>query len=329
MFLRVLGVGYASAPLEGSDLMHHEHPKDFYFINHDPNNEFGDGVEIYYDEDGLRYNPKRRIVENPELKVAFVGDSFVEASQVRWENSFVGLVEDSFQEKIAVKNFGVSSYSPVLSYMQWREFGKNYSPDYVFYFLFYNDPRDDEIYLRNGVYENDSLVAVKGPRKEVVAVMRRSYFIRFIRKLWLGWKYKNDLKKEAAESNGPLTFEKAELNPGVTKVSSLYLTKLRTEVEANGGKFVMAAVPSKYRHIYDQKATSEDFARKWEAWADSTRIPIIDLTTAFEEAWEKGDTLFFNRDMHFNLKGHDVVAQEIVKFLESELSMKKKAEAVE
>ena len=42
-----------------------------------------------------------------------MGDSFTEAGQVAYANSFVGLLDASAKGVATVKNYGVSSYSPL------------------------------------------------------------------------------------------------------------------------------------------------------------------------------------------------------------------------
>ena len=57
MALRVVKVGYGSAPLEGSSMLHHEHPKNYSFLVHDVGGEFQENAFVHYDAEGLRFNP--------------------------------------------------------------------------------------------------------------------------------------------------------------------------------------------------------------------------------------------------------------------------------
>src|SRR5262245_56876908 len=51
--LRLLGVGYGHAPLESHPILHHVHPKNYSFLSHTPNNEFG-GFYVHYGPDRRR-----------------------------------------------------------------------------------------------------------------------------------------------------------------------------------------------------------------------------------------------------------------------------------
>lgn len=48
-------------------------------------------------------------------------------------------------------------------------------------------------------------------------------------------------------------------------------------------------------------------------------VPYLDLTTAFREAAEKGDTLYYRVDRHWNVKGHDLAAALVAKAIQSGL----------
>ena len=45
--LRFMQIGYGNAPLERSKIYHHAHPKNYSFLAHDPNDEYG-GHHVFY-----------------------------------------------------------------------------------------------------------------------------------------------------------------------------------------------------------------------------------------------------------------------------------------
>ena len=74
--LRVMKIGYGNAPLEGSKILHHEHPKDYSFLIHDVGGEFQENAFVHYNEEGLRFNPESMKKDQESLPAClFVGDS--------------------------------------------------------------------------------------------------------------------------------------------------------------------------------------------------------------------------------------------------------------
>ncbi|MCO6431148.1 MAG: SGNH/GDSL hydrolase family protein [Deltaproteobacteria bacterium] len=136
LLLRAAGIGYGNSPVESHAVLHHIHPPGYKFTAYDPGGEYG-GHEVRYDNLGIRRNGEADV--SADYKVAFMGDSFVEALSVPAEKSFVGLLQAQAGEKAEMLNFGVSSYSPVLYLLQWREVVKKLSPKAVVVMLYSND----------------------------------------------------------------------------------------------------------------------------------------------------------------------------------------------
>ncbi len=74
------------------------------------------------------------------LRVAVLGDSFVEAEAVEEERTFVHLAQELWRERglgpAEFMNFGVSGYSPAQEYLQLRDEVLDYAPDVVLLFFF-------------------------------------------------------------------------------------------------------------------------------------------------------------------------------------------------
>ena len=318
--LRVVKVGYGSAPLEGSSTLHHEHPKNYSFLIHDVGGEFQENAFVYYDPEGLRFNPNAAANDKEVPVFSFVGDSFVEAAQVSWEDSFVGILENDLKGVGKVKNFGVSAYSPVLSYLQWNEIGKKHQPDYVVHLLYSNDTREDEDYCGRAIFdEKDELISVSGASNKLANLLRRSYVVRYLRKMWLHWEYKRTYKEQnVVHSKDNKLLEE---NPELTELTERYILKLKEEVEAGSGKYILSAVPSKYHQLGMAENKEIEFAQKIEEWAFENKIPYIDLLQPFKNAAARNERLFFEKDIHFNQAGHKVVAKTVLEFIKDEIAM--------
>ena len=82
--LRFMQIGYGNAPLERSRIYHHAHPKNYSFLVHDPNDEYG-GHHVFYDEIGSRishFKDNTSAERHNTRAIVFMGDSFTEATQV-------------------------------------------------------------------------------------------------------------------------------------------------------------------------------------------------------------------------------------------------------
>ena len=113
---RILGFGYENAPLENNDYLHHKNPENYRFKCYTPDGEYG-GHNIYLDSMGRRTN-KNNQIDSGNNEIWFFGDSFTAAFQVDWKNSYVGILDSL--SKYNAKNFAVSSYSPLLYYLQLK-----------------------------------------------------------------------------------------------------------------------------------------------------------------------------------------------------------------
>ena len=309
--LRVLKIGYGNAPQESDPIFHHVHPAEYRFLSYNPTGEYG-GYEIYYDADRLAANPSAIHEKNPNstCRVAFLGDSFTEAGQVAYSDSFVGILERN--SDCTVKNYGMSSYSPIFYLLQWREMVRKFKPTIVIVQLYSNDVSGDQDYIK---------IAKKDVNGEVIAVpdheggwltrqLRKSYLMRLLRKvqLQLLWIYENREKEKNIVAG------MVEENPDITKLSADLIKTLAGEVEASGAQFVLTVVPSKFRivnNLIDNK--TPQFSDKWKDFSQKNNISFMDLTQPFEKEAENGVQLFFDSDIHFNENGHRVVASELVK----------------
>ncbi len=313
IILRCAGMGYGDPPCNADPFMHHVHPSNYRQYCHTPSGEYG-GFSIYYNEEGLDDDPneiKKGEAIKSKNRVAFLGDSFVEARQVAYDKKFTTLLKsDTSQKHLQIKNYGVSSYSPSLSYIQWRRQVSQFKPTHVFLLLYSNDVRNDNQYMQNAIYDdNKKLAAIPGPPERAYIWLRNFYIIRYIRKIYLQamWVYKGN-------AEGPVVGGHVEENPNLleSKTAEIVLN-LNVEVKKNKGKFILMAVPSKY-NLQGEGQKIEDFATKCQSWAAQKGIDFIDLKEAFSNYSNTHKTkLFFDVDIHFNEQGHEVVAETIKK----------------
>lgn len=315
--LRMLDLGYGHIPLDSDPVLHHAHPKNYVYTVHDPRGEYG-GHKIYFDQEGYISNPANRYTasvedgqDNAKHRIAFMGDSFTEAMQLGYEDTFIGILESSAGSDAVLKNYGVSNYSPIIYLLQWREQVREFKPTHVILQLYSNDISEDESSSKNAVYsENEELVAIAGERQGYNKLLRTSYLVRLIRKIQLqiSWVLENwNQKKQVV---GGLVEE----NPELTEMSTGFVLKLADEVRQAGAEFVLMVVPSKYRLVSNGYNDPEpEFSDKWKGWAKNNSIEFLDLVPSFIEADKMGQELFYEEDIHLNSNGHNITAGQIKK----------------
>jgi hypothetical protein len=235
LILRVLGLGYGEGPYISDPNLYHLHPTDYTFTSHIPSNEYG-GHLVYYDDQGLVADPASRTGESAadtKYRVAFVGDSFTEARQVSWANSFVGLLSVAGADSATVKNYGVSGYSPIFYAVQYGSKVEPFRPTLVVCLLYSNDIYDDETTAEIAQWsESGRPLAIPGPRDtRWRTLLRKSYLMRLVRRvqLTLAWE------------NWVLVEENRDISP----LSDHLMRTLVDDVERSGSDFVLMVVPSR------------------------------------------------------------------------------------
>lgn len=315
--LRLLGLGYGNAPLVSDPVLHHAHPRNYRFVSHDPAGEFG-GFPVYYDAEGFVADPAGRVVYRPERHrrvVAVIGDSFVEGVQVPFEQGMVALLNGRAAPDVFFRNFGVSSYSPLLYNLFWERTVKASRPVHVVVLLFGNDIDDDARYLRWSRRDGSgAVVAVPGPGDGWAQRRLRSlYTVRALRRAQLvaRWYLAGRPRKDLPAVGGFV-----EDTAAINVRTGAYIRALERRVRASGAGFTLTAIPSKVQSLRPGSIRpGGTFAEHAAAWAARNGIPFLDLTPAFRAyvAAHPGPDAapFFPSDIHINAVGHRLVAAEI------------------
>jgi hypothetical protein len=317
--LRLLDMGYGNAPMEPHPILHHVHPRDYTYLAHSASGEYG-GFHVYYGDDRRSMSASEwlRGPTGPErpCRVAFLGDSYTEAIQVAFESSFVGRIAQ--HSACEVRNYGMSSYSPLFFLTQWRYEVARFRPTLVVVQLYSNDVGGDAFFAPHARFDQDGLpTAIPGRPDDVVTpILRRSYVARLVRKLQLKaqWLLGRD--------DGPTQIE-GEENPDISPLSSKLTTALATDVAKSGGAIALFVVPSHYRLANPEaRLPTPEFSDKWKAWSRETGIgEFVDVLPAFRLCAAPERLPFFPRDIHFNALGHEITAAVLCQRLGDKLGL--------
>lgn len=283
-------------------------------------------TEVFSDPAGeirphpVRFAPDGRIVDaaaesaaavpDRPHRVALLGDSFVEAAQVDYRNSFAGLLAQRWAPVAGVRNYGVASYSPVLHRLQWMHSIASWRPTHVLLMLYDNDVADDPMYASVAVRGPDgSIAAVPGTgRNWITRLGRASYLARFLRSTWLRWQWNRRMARNgSAAGNGRPRYPDA-----MPALTASQLLDLASRVRAAGGVFVLTAVPRPPGEAERLRAEGRPtFSEVCRAWARTNGLAFLDLQAPFDRADGGHEGLFFRTDIHFTVRGHRVVADAI------------------
>lgn len=300
--LRLLGIGYGNAPFDPDPVLHHVNPRNYSYRSYSPLGEYG-GFTNAFDGSGWRVLPRPASLQ-PTHRFALMGDSFAAALEVPAEESLAGRLALLGANSTEVRNFAVTSYSPVLYNLQWDSAVAGWRPTHVLVLLYANDPADDESYAAQAVWNGAGNIAAVPHRESpwLRQLSRQSYLVRLARKRVAEW----SRRSERGVVVGGFTEPDAALG-GITQKS---LVELRAKVEKSGARFLVSAVPSKAVLFGKLPADTPTFSDRVRVWAEEQGMEFIDLNPSFQKA-SRAKTLYFPRDIHWNTEGNRVAAQAV------------------
>jgi len=318
--LRFFHLGYSNAPVDADHVVNWKHPVDYRYTMFTPSGEFG-GFPVYFDSLGRRNQlpEKAKHRDASDSTIVFLGDSFVEALQVPYDSSFVGILSNRFP-KVSFLDYGVTGYGAVLYYLQCRRMLEEHhvQPSAVFMVLYSNDVRDDSAFLDRAVYRpgDHEIVAIDGgKRNTLLPLLRQSYLARTINKMYLQWKFSREVArnyKTIAMVNGY-----AEESPSLeNSLTASYILKTDSLLQQHHIPFYITVVPSKYSN-YTGHSPDHLFATKAAVWSRQHQLSFIDLQTPFREASQKNhERFFYAADVHYNAAGHRLTADVLAATIE-------------
>jgi hypothetical protein len=291
----------------------------------------------------LGWRDRERSLEKPPgtYRVAFLGDSMVEAFQVESDSTFLALAEDDLTSRLGVvveiMNLGRSGAAQAEELLLLQSDAMGFSPDLVA--VFFNPLNDigdaasnttgslrpffklssegelclDTSFNRSRAYR--ARAAINGPKQ-------RSALVSLLVERYNTLERSGRLKAEAApEGQLPRYLTLCASQPDSAYAANYGLCKtLMREMagycERNGAGFLLVCGPSVYRpedlcacaavdSTFDACFFESDLARL----ADSLGVDYLGLQTAFaEHSAAKGRPLHWS---HFNYAGHRVVARAL------------------
>jgi lysophospholipase L1-like esterase len=275
------------------------------------------------------------------FRILLLGDSFAEGIHVPLERTHQELLEARLDAagglaRCEVVNGGVSSYGTDQELLFYETEGRRYDPDLVLLLFNRNDPQNN---LEHKLFElNEGKLHPIPPGPLAAAqpyvdgargiLYDYSHAYRYALLVFLKLTADEDLLRPQ-----PLYVKNldSQMEEG-WELSEAILMRLANEVAADGRKFAIVYATERLQ-VRDEEwqtemAKSGVTAEGWDRNAPNKRlkpiaaslgVPYLDPTPAFRAEYEKSnEPLHFQYDIHWNEKGHALMAELLYRFLVDE-----------
>lgn len=294
-----------------------------------------EGVSAQNTTNSLGMRDRERSFEKPAgvVRIAVLGDSFVEASLVGDEQTATRMLEKSLVGScgsVEVLNFGCSSFSPLLGVRLYEHLVRRFRPDVVFYFFHQTDFRDDAEY--GGVGSGSGVAWVGVPRYwdnpkwgRLGRVVRMQLYARELASFPVGpvaldryatFKLPEELTREDRDTMS-FTFDQIGVLEGMCR--------------SDGAEFALVAVPSPDQVRGQDYSIGAGFVPLRREMAGRTTmqemlaggmgsrgIRYLDLREALTEYSEGHENaqLYYQNDGHWNAEGQQAVARVLESWMD-------------
>jgi len=302
---------------------------------------------VYVDKKGTRvirkvnkfgYLDKEHFVKKGDFyRIAFFGDSFVEARQVPLKKTFFRIIEEKINNEITfpeveVLSFGISSYSVLQSYLTCKRWMDELGIDLIVYVFSENDLGDQIKVINNldmmpypklkgghlsidGSFAEKYSYKTKEPFRTLKFVKNRSFLLSTIytRLVLLKRQLKKPMpiensKKNVPNQNDPPSEWPLDLRNTAKDLGAAVLLEWNTSVTDSGKNFCILYVPRQ-----DQLKVPTESQDSWKKWLQnfclSSDIAFMDPTDVLIQYGRQRGAVF---DDHFSLTGHIAVSEVFV-----------------
>ncbi|WP_440651112.1 hypothetical protein [Candidatus Pelagibacter sp. HIMB1495] len=261
--------------------------------------------------------------------VAAIGDSFVEAVQVRNKDTFHALLDKSYED-IDVYPIGVNG-SPLSQYIAFYKYAeKLFDPEIYIFTIVYNDFDQSWYKIKKApgyhyFTDKDDLQLINYNPSYLKELARKSAFVRY---LYLDLqisvqidRFKKIFKKDKKPTKIPINedYNKMRKKLGI-KAADKFMDHLKTLSET---KKVIIVLDGDRGAIYNGKKSREmdSFITLWMERIiykakQMNSVHLIDMHPIFLSNWQKNQRKFnWDYDGHWNELGHRIVSEALIEKL--------------
>ena len=287
----------------------------------------GEGIRAPFSVNGQGFNNPRdySIGKSNSYRIAVVGDSFVEAFQVPFEESFFKVLEENLIDHgtdTEVLSFGISGYGTSQIYHLIQQYVLAYEPDFLIYLFIPNDVSDSAVCKRKKQWTQQYSGQGQGQPAPVPfqvyrqkwrnSALKNSALVRYLlyqrrlkERLIVWQKRRRDQPQRVASGPEPCDEE-------AWRIVDFLLGRMDALLRERGVPWLIAWQG-------DVKPSFNEATRtRLEQIVDARGLPYMDLTHAFAEDFEeRGQPVRIEGDGHWNAVGHEVaglaLAEELLR----------------
>jgi len=279
------------------------------------------------------------------FRIAIVGDSYVEATEVNFDESLAEKLENKLgKERFEVYRFGISG-APMSQYLHMlRKEVMKYNPDLVIVVLVHNDFNESYEFLQ-GTYASNFMKLQIEDTGDVTEVEPRQFIRPWYNPIresatWrylairqkIPYNYLKDLllgNKIYYQAN--ISIDSIKKNRIKNEIATNYIFKKMKEICENRGAKLLLIMNGVTEVVYGTVNKNESYKRGGLSLnqiakdaAQQNGIDFIDLEPVFEKDYKENKKRFtFINDGHWNVYGHEVVANTIFDYVKNNALFRK------
>ncbi len=273
-----------------------------------------DNIRVHFHYNNLGFRDEDIAPKPPNARrILMLGDSFIESLEVEYSKTFPVLLERYVKERAPdweVAVVGSQGYSTSQELLAFRKYQDVISPDMVLLCFYCGNDFEDNLRPKFAFLDDAGKLEI--PRNEEP---RWKHTMRRLQR----WLYESShlayLLKNSLESMANIKLEPDSKSAAkadktyMQEITRKLLIKMAEEVRATGAEFQIVVIP--FRD--DLLAGNQENTSFIRGVCADNNIPILDLSPLLDA------DKFFETDVHFNLVGHEVVANAIHDFIASSL----------
>ncbi len=293
---------------------------------------------LYSNSLGFKDREIRQVaLDSPNYRFLFIGDSFTEGIGFEYEKTFVGLVDRALAfDHIEVLNAAVSSYSPVIYFKKVEYLLETVGLDFNHLIVFL-DISDIEDEVKRYELQNGRVVGLVGQTSKV-----KDFIYEYTGLMKNVWTLVSRIQKTISPTHEDLRSQE-DRRYGINQKKSLWTieSKVFQEYGRNGlakaqhhmgllhqllqkhqKGMTLAVYPWPDQIVHkDLQSRQVTF---WQDWADKHSVTFFDFFPLFiSPESDSTDILsknFIEGDVHWNKRGHERMAQELLKKMRESFS---------
>jgi len=281
---------------------------DFSHVNKKNINNFGYATDLNFKSERFQKNKL----------ITVIGDSYVEALQVKNQDSFHGIMQQ-MDDDFIVYPIGVSG-APLSQYLAFSDFAKEmFNPDIYIFLLIENDFHESWKHTPGFHHFNEDgdLELVYYQPSALKSLARSSALLRYLQlDLKIFYYIKQILKNDKVVKSNSNMEEQTEEDLGY-KAIEFFLKKIN-EISKNNEVIIITDGDRRSIYMDQLERNNKSIKNRWfqkviTQLEKHSRIKLLDLHPIFLEDWRNNKLKFnYEYDYHWNEYGHRVAAQALI-----------------